>query len=46
MQFLGEGTQRVLVRELVHGQKINFRNGKAILTLNAEDVAVIEKKEL
>jgi hypothetical protein len=30
--------------ELVHGQKINFRNGQATLTLDAEDVAVIELK--
>lgn len=31
-------------RELVHGQKINFRNGQAILKLAGEDVAVIEMK--
>jgi hypothetical protein len=31
-------------RELVHGQKINFQNGQAALTLDAEDVAVIELK--
>jgi hypothetical protein len=39
-----EGKTSVSDRELAHGQKINFRNQKARLTLTAEDVAVIEMK--
>jgi hypothetical protein len=39
-----EGITSTSDRELVHGQKINFRNGKVNLTLDAEDVAVIELK--
>ncbi|MBW7991811.1 MAG: hypothetical protein FVQ84_17585 [Planctomycetes bacterium] len=39
-----EGKTSAARRELVHGQKINFRNGQATLTLAAEDVAVIEMK--
>jgi hypothetical protein len=41
-----EGNTSIEDRDLVHGQKINFRNGKAILKLKAEDVAVIEMKGL
>ena len=40
-----EGNTSASGRELVHGQKTSFRNGQASLTLNAEDVAVIEMKE-
>jgi hypothetical protein len=39
-----EGITSAADRELVHGQKINFRNGQANFTLAAEDVAVIELK--
>ncbi len=39
-----EGKTSIAERELVHGQKINFRNKQAILTLDPEDVAVIEMK--
>jgi hypothetical protein len=39
-----EGITSATHRELVHGQKINFRNGQANFTLAAEDVAVIELK--
>ena len=41
-----EGNTSIVDRDLVHGQKINFRNNRATLTLNAEDVAVIELKGL
>ncbi|MCP4608586.1 MAG: hypothetical protein GY845_07720 [Planctomycetes bacterium] len=39
-----EGNTLASDLELVHGQKINFRNGQASFTLAAEDVAVIELK--
>jgi hypothetical protein len=39
-----EGKTLASDRELVHGEKINFRNGQASFTLAAEDVAVIELK--
>ncbi|MCP4258398.1 MAG: hypothetical protein GY774_13000 [Planctomycetes bacterium] len=39
-----DGYTSVSDRDLVHGQKINFHNEQATLTLDAEDVAVIELK--
>jgi hypothetical protein len=39
-----EGNTLASDRELVHGKKINFRDGQASFTLAAEDVAVIELK--
>lgn len=39
-----DGYTAVANRELVHSQKINLSNGRIILTLDAEDVAVIQMK--
>jgi hypothetical protein len=38
------GKTSIADHELVHGQKINYSNGKAKLALDAEDVAIIELK--
>jgi len=39
-----EGKTPAAGRELVYGQKLNWRNGQTTLTLAGEDVAVIEMK--
>ena len=39
-----EGKTPVAGRELLYGQKLNWRNGQTTLTLAGEDIAVIEMK--